>query len=306
MKQVGNFNPAFTAEAFGLKHLKGVSYNLDAPLLYEAAISGGEAEIAHGGPLVAETGVHTGRSPRDKFIVRDEVTDKTIWWDNSNAMSCEHFDVLYNDFLEHAKGKHLFAQDLYGGADPAHRVKVRVFTELAWHSLFIRTMLIRPPVEDLRSFTADMTIIDLPSFRADPKRHGCRSETVIAVDFTRNIVLIGASSYAGEMKKSVFGYLNFVLPAEKVMPMHCSANVGKGGDRLYSLASLAPARQRFPPIRTAPFSAMTSTAGAARASSISRAAAMPKRSGCRAKPNPKFTRRPSASARSWRMSSSIR
>ena len=230
MKQVGNFNPAFTAEAFGLKHLKGVSYNLDAPLLYEAAISGGEAEIAHGGPLVAETGVHTGRSPRDKFIVRDEVTDKTIWWDNSNAMSCEHFDVLYNDFLEHAKGKHLFAQDLYGGADPAHRVKVRVFTELAWHSLFIRTMLIRPPVEDLRSFTADMTIIDLPSFRADPKRHGCRSETVIAVDFTRNIVLIGASSYAGEMKKSVFGYLNFVLPAEKVMPMHCSANVGKGGD----------------------------------------------------------------------------
>ncbi|MBV9964470.1 MAG: phosphoenolpyruvate carboxykinase, partial [Alphaproteobacteria bacterium] len=165
-------------------------------------------------------------------IVRDETTDKAIWWDNSNAMSREHFDVLYNDFLEHAKGKHLFAQDLYGGADPAHRVKVRVFTELAWHSLFIRTMLIRPPAEDLRSFTADMTIIDLPSFRADANRHGCRagSDTVIAVDFTRKIVLIGGSSYAGEMKKSVFGYLNFVLPAQKVMPMHCSANVGPKGD----------------------------------------------------------------------------
>src|SRR3954468_21984685 len=230
MQQVGNFNPAFTAEAFGLKALAGVSYNLDAPLLYAAAIRNGEAQIAAGGPLVAETGVHTGRSPRDKFIVRDETTDKAIWWDNSNAMSREHFDVLYKDFLEHAKGKHLFAQDLYGGADPGHRVKVRVFTELAWHSLFIRTMLIRPPVGDLRSFTADMTIIDLPTFRADPKRHGCRSETVIAVDFPRKIVLIGASSYAGEMKKSVFGYLNFVLPAHKVMPMHCSANVGEGGD----------------------------------------------------------------------------
>jgi phosphoenolpyruvate carboxykinase (ATP) len=230
MQQVGNFNPAFTAEAFGLKALAGVSYNLDAPLLYEAAIRNGEAQLAAGGPLVAETGVHTGRSPRDKFIVRDETTDKAIWWDNSNAMSREHFDALYKDFLEHAKGKHLFAQDLYGGADPGHRVKVRVFTELAWHSLFIRTMLIRPPVGDLRSFTADMTIIDLPTFRADPKRHGCRSETVIAVDFTRKIVLIGASSYAGEMKKSVFGYLNFVLPAHKVMPMHCSANVGEGGD----------------------------------------------------------------------------
>src|SRR3954452_8522123 len=231
MQQGGNFNPAFTAEAFGLKALAGVSYNLDAPLLYEAAIRNGEAQLAAGGPLVAETGVHTGRSPRDKFIVRDETTDKAIWWDNSNAMSREHFDVLYKDFLEHAKGKHLFAQDLYGGADPAHRVKVRVFTELAWHSLFIRTMLIRPPVEDLRSFTADMTIIDLPSFRADSSRHGCRagSDTVIAVDFTRRIVLIGGSSYAGEMKKSVFGYLNFVLPAEKVMPMHCSANVSKDG-----------------------------------------------------------------------------
>jgi phosphoenolpyruvate carboxykinase (ATP) len=232
MQQVGNFNPAFTAEAFGLKDLKAVTYNVEAPLLYEAAIRKGEAQLAAGGPLVAETGVHTGRSPRDKFIVRDEVTDKAIWWDNSNAMSREHFDLLHKDFLEHAKGKHLFAQDLYGGADPGHRVKVRVFTELAWHSLFIRTMLIRPPVEDLRSFTADMTIIDLPSFRADAKRHGCRpgSDTVIAVDFTRKIVLIGGSSYAGEMKKSVFGYLNFVLPAQKVMPMHCSANVGEGGD----------------------------------------------------------------------------
>jgi phosphoenolpyruvate carboxykinase (ATP) len=229
MKQVGTFNPAFGADAFGLG-LESVSYNLDAPVLYEEAIRRGEAQIARGGPLVAETGVHTGRSPKDKFIVRDETTDKTIWWDNSNAMSREHFDVLHKDFLAHAKGKHLFAQDLYGGTDPAHRVKVRVFTEYAWHSLFIRTMLVRPPVEDLGSFTADMTIIDLPSFRADPTRHGCRSETVIAVDFTRKIVLIGASSYAGEMKKSVFGYLNFVLPAQKVMPMHCSANVGNGGD----------------------------------------------------------------------------
>ena len=230
MIEVGIYNPAFGAEASGFKDLKKVFYNLDAPPLYEESIRRSEATIAKGGALVAETGMHTGRSPKDKFIVRDALTTDTIWWENSNGMSPEQFEALLADMLEHARGMELFAQDLYGGAEPAHCVKVRVYTEYAWHSLFVRNLLIRPSSEEVANFTADMTIIDLPSFKADPKRHGCRTETVIAVDYSRKIVLIGSTSYAGEMKKAVFGYLNYFLPAAGVMPMHCSANVGPAGD----------------------------------------------------------------------------
>ncbi|MBI1867539.1 MAG: phosphoenolpyruvate carboxykinase [Methylocystis sp.] len=231
MHQAGSFDAAFGAESFGLESLKNVSYNLEAPPLYEEALRRGEVVIARGGPLVAETGAHTGRSPNDKFIVRDALTDASIWWDNSGAMTPESFDKLYADMLAHAKKLNLFAQDLYGGADPSHRLKVRVFTEYAWHSLFIRNLLIRPQRSELESFVADLTIVDLPSFRADPARHGCRSETVIAIDFSRKLVLIGGTSYAGEIKKAVFTYLNYVLPAKRVLPMHCSANADtdKGG-----------------------------------------------------------------------------
>jgi phosphoenolpyruvate carboxykinase (ATP) len=227
---IGTHNGAVGADAAGLTGLARVFWNLETPQLYEEAIQRREAQIAAGGALVAETGVHTGRSPKDKFIVRDAATESEIWWDNNNGMSRAHFDVLLEDFLAHARGKELFAQDLYGGADPAHRIKARVFTEYAWHSLFIKTLLIRPDRSELSNYVPDLTIIDLPSFKADPARHGCRSETVIACDLTRKIVLIGSSSYAGEMKKSVFGVLNYLLPAQKVMPMHCSANVGGEGD----------------------------------------------------------------------------
>ena len=230
MKETGMFNKAFGLSASGFSGLAGAAYNLEAPALYEEAMRRNEAVIAKGGALVAETGVHTGRSPKDKFVVRDALTDKTVWWDNNGAMTPAQFDTLHKDFLAHAKGKSLFAQDLYGGADPANRVRVRVVTEYAWHSLFIRNLLIRPGAEELAHFTAELTIIDLPSFKADPKRHGGRSETIIACDFTRKIILIGGTSYAGEMKKAVFTYLNFTLPAAKVMPMHCSANAGPKGD----------------------------------------------------------------------------
>jgi phosphoenolpyruvate carboxykinase (ATP) len=227
--QAGVFNPSFSADQFGLKDLKSVFYNLEAPQLYEEAIRRGEARIAKGGALVADTGMHTGRSPKDKFIVRDAITDRTVWWDNSSAMTPEQFDTLFADMRRHAAGRDLFAQDLYGGADLANRVDVRVFTEYAWHSLFIRNLLIRPSAEEVQSFAATLTILDLPSFAADPARHGCRSQTVVAIDFTRKIVLIGGTSYAGEIKKSVFSYLNFVLPPKGVMPMHCSANIGPDG-----------------------------------------------------------------------------
>ena len=232
MENFGIFNKNHGADKFGLKNLKNIYWNLMPPALYEQAITRKEAEIAHGGALLAMTGVHTGRSPKDKFIVKDNVTKDVIWWDNNGELSPENFEILYADFLKHAEGKELFAQDLFGGADPEHQIKTRIFTELAWQSLFIRNMLIRPSAEQLATFVPDMTILDLPTFKADPKRHGCRSETIIACDFTRKIVLIGGSAYAGEIKKSVFTYLNYVLPEKNIMPMHCSANAAnaKGDD----------------------------------------------------------------------------
>src|SRR6187455_2829557 len=225
-------NSAYGADKFGFKNLTAVHWNLTEPLLYEHAIAAEEASVVAGGALCAETGHHTGRSPKDKHTVVDALTENSLWWDGNRKMSQENFETLYQDFLKHCEGKKLFAQDLYGGADKNYRINVRVFTELAWHSLFIRTLLIRPERAELAGFVPDMTIIDLPSFKPDAKRHGGRegSDTQVSIDFTRKIVLICGSSYAGEMKKSVFTTLNFYLRAQGVMPMHCSANVGKAGD----------------------------------------------------------------------------
>jgi phosphoenolpyruvate carboxykinase (ATP) len=223
-------NAAYGADKFGFKDLAAVNWNLLEAPLYEHALRAGEAQMVDGGALCAETGVHTGRSPKDKFTVFDATTEKTVWWEKNAKITSDQFKLLLDDFIAHAKGKQLFAQDLYGGADPKYRIKTRVFTELAWHSLFIRTLLIRPDRSELPHFTPELTIVDLPSFKADPKRHGVRSETVVAIDFTRKIVLIGGTSYAGEMKKSVFTTLNYFLPAQSVMPMHCSANIGANGD----------------------------------------------------------------------------
>ena len=229
MQETGVRNGAFGADKFGLKNLKQVHWNLRAPQLYQYALGAGEAVLSADGALCADTGEFTGRSPKDKFTVRDATTEK-MWWAGNQSITSEQFEALYQDFLKHAEGKTLFAQDLYGGADPTYRIKTRVFNELAWHSLFIRTLLIRPEANELSSFVPEFTIIDMPSFRADPKRHGCRSENVVAIDFARRIILIGGTYYAGEMKKSVFTTLNYYLPLQKVMTMHCSANVGPKGD----------------------------------------------------------------------------
>ncbi|MGB3272730.1 MAG: phosphoenolpyruvate carboxykinase [Xanthobacteraceae bacterium] len=230
MQETGVRNGAFGADKFGFKNLKAINWNFGAPQLYEHALAAGEAELTADGALCAETGEFTGRSPKDKFTVRDATTEDTVWWKANQSITSEQFKVLLDDFIRHAEGKTLFAQDLYGGADPKHRIKTRVFTEFAWHSLFIRTLLIRPDLAELADFVPELTVIDLPSFKADPKRHGVRSETVVAIDFTRKIVLIGGTRYAGEMKKSVFTTLNFYLPGKGVMPMHCSANVGSDND----------------------------------------------------------------------------
>src|SRR5919201_925143 len=191
VQETGLRNGAFGADKFGLKNLKQVHWNLGAPQLYQHSLSAGEAVLSADGALCADTGEFTGRSPKDKFTVRDGTTDEKMWWAGNQSITSEQFEALYQDFLKHAEGRTLFAQDLYGGADPSFRIKTRVFTELAWHSLFIRTLLIRPDVSELASFVPELTMIDLASFRADPKRHGVRSENVVAIDFARKIVLIG-------------------------------------------------------------------------------------------------------------------
>ncbi|ESW83647.1 phosphoenolpyruvate carboxykinase [Mesorhizobium sp. C280B] len=230
MSEAGKRNPACAIDRIGLRTTGVVRYNFGAAALYEEAIRRGEARLTAHGALAAETGQHTGRSPRDKFVVRDESTAPHVWWDNNKAISPIQFDTLLADFRAHAAGKDLYVQDLVGGADEELKLPTRVITELAWHSLFIRNLLIRPAAAELEHFMPDLTIIDLPSFRADPTRHGTRGETVIAVDLSHMIVLIGGTSYAGEMKKSVFTVLNYLLPAKGVMPMHCSANEGPVGD----------------------------------------------------------------------------
>ena len=214
----------------GFRNLKSVTWNLGAAALYEEAVRRGEGDVATNGPLVVRTGIHTGRSAGDKFVVRDADTESQVWWDNNKAMSPAQFDALHADMMAHAQGRELFAKDLFGGADLTHRISVRVVTEYAWHSLFVHQLLIRPAAQELKGFDPEFTIIDLPSFNADPAKHGCASQTVIAVNFAKKLILIGGTSYAGEMKKSVFTIMNYLLPPKRVMSMHCSANVGANGE----------------------------------------------------------------------------
>ena len=209
----------------GFEGLDNYNWNWGPARLYESAVTSGEGKIAKGGALVVKTGKHTGRSADDKFVVRDAETENTVWWDGNASMTPAQFDVLRQDFAAHMAGKQLYAQETFGGADLDHRLPVQIVTELAWHSLFVRHLLRMPSADDLTNYAAEFTIINLPSFRADPERHGTNSETVIAVNMSERIVLIGGTSYAGESKKSVFSILNYLLPAKRVMPMHCSVNV---------------------------------------------------------------------------------
>lgn len=209
----------------GFEDIDNFHWNLGPARLYEAAVSSGEGKIAKGGPLVVKTGKHTGRSANDKFVVRDAETENTVWWEGNASMTPEQFTVLRDDFAAHMTGKKLFAQETFGGADLDHRLPVQIITEFAWHSLFVRHLLRMPTADDLANYAAEFTIINLPSFHADPARHGTNSETVIAVNMSERLILIGGTSYAGETKKSVFSILNYLLPAKRVMPMHCSVNV---------------------------------------------------------------------------------
>ncbi|MCF7698185.1 phosphoenolpyruvate carboxykinase [Loktanella sp. M215] len=224
----GTVNPAMKLEDQGITGLGAVYYNQSAPDLQTAAVGNGEGINGKGGTFLVTTGKHTGRSPKDKFVVRTPDVEDTIWWENNPPLDPADFDVLHADMLDHMKGRTAYVQDLFGGADPKYRLDVRVVTELAWHGLFIRHLLRRPAESELAEFVPDFTIVNVPSFKADPARHGCRSETVIALNFAKKIILIGGTEYAGENKKSVFTLLNYLLPAQGIMPMHCSANHATG------------------------------------------------------------------------------
>jgi len=218
-------------DAQGISGTGNQYWNMGTAQLYEEALKRGEGKLAADGPLVVTTGKHTGRSANDKFTVRDETTENTVDWGKTNRpMTPEHFDVVHKAFLAHMKEKDLFVQDLWGGSDPDHRVAVRTIGEFAWHSLFCRTMLVRPTEAEAGGMSPQFTVINLPSFKADPATMGTNSETVVAVNFAKGLVLIGGTAYAGENKKSVFSILNYLLPEKGIMPMHCSANIGDDGN----------------------------------------------------------------------------
>ena len=230
MREVGENFSTSGPENHGFSSLNSVFWNLNQQEIYKIILERGEGKLSKDGAMVVETGVHTGRSAQDKFVVKESANEDAIWWNNAKEMSEDNFDTLYKDMIDFSNDKDLFIQDLYGGADLQYRLPTRIYTEYAWHSLFIQNLLITVKDEEKTDFDPEFVIIDLQSFKADPNRHGSRSETVIAVNFAKKIVLIAGTSYAGEIKKSVFTMLNFLLPPKNVMPMHCSVNVGNEND----------------------------------------------------------------------------
>ena len=208
-----------------------VHRNLSVPQLVEAAIARGEASLADNGALVALTGARSGRSPRDKFIVRDATTIDIVDWGKVNQpFDPAQFEALLTRVAAHMRERDLYVLDLYAGADEHHRLPVQVIAEYAWHALFVKQLFVRVPQSELASHRAEFTVIAAPEFEAVPERDGTHSGTFIITDFTRRIILIGGTKYAGEMKKSIFGVMNFLLPDRDVFPMHCSANLGPAGD----------------------------------------------------------------------------
>src|SRR4051794_37215204 len=209
-----------------------VHANLMAPGLYDHALRRGEGRLSADGAFMAGAGVHSGRSVQDKFVVDDPEVHDQIWWGKINQpMAPEKFRGLASKVRNWLGARPvLFTQDLYAGADPAHRIKVRLVTTNAWHALFARNMFIRPPQAELAGFTPDFTILHAPEYEASPAEDGCRTGTCIALSFAAKTILIAGTSYAGEIKKSIFTVMNWLLPEKGVLPMHCSANQGPAGD----------------------------------------------------------------------------
>ncbi len=218
-------------EMLGFRNLNQVYWQLHTPQLYEQAVRRQEGFIAHLGPLVVRTGHHTGRAPKDRFIVRDEETSDTVWWGDTNKeFSPEGFAALRHKMLAYFQGKNAFVQSCWAGADNTNRLAVRVITEKAWHSLFARNMFIRATPSELDNFEPDFTIIHAPSFHAIPQIDGTNSSAFVLISFKERLILIGGTNYAGEIKKSIFSVMNYLLPRKGILTMHSSANEGNDKD----------------------------------------------------------------------------
>ncbi len=231
MEKKGTLISSFGLENQGLSGVGAAYWNLSAPALYAEALKRDEASLSEGGALVAITGQHTGRSANDKFIVQEPSSEDNIWWGKVNKpFEGSKFDGLHKKMISHLKGRDVFVQDCFAGADTGHRLPVRIITECAWHNLFARNMFIQPTDEKLKDFEPEFTILQCPSFEADPAVDGTRSEVFVLANFAEKMVIIGGTSYAGEIKKSVFSILNYLLPEKGVLPMHCSVNVSSKND----------------------------------------------------------------------------
>ncbi len=218
-------------EIHGIRNVHHIHWNHNTPALYEAIVKRNEGMIAHLGPVVVRTGQHTGRSAGDKYIVEEPSTSGQVWWNQANKpYPQERFDLLYNRLMAYLQGRDLYVQDCFVGADSEYRMPIRVINETAWHNLFARNMFIQAGKEELREHLPEFSVLHVPNFLANPEIDNTRTEVFIIVNLSKKLVLIGGTSYAGEIKKSIFSVMNFLLPGREVLPMHCSANVGRRGD----------------------------------------------------------------------------
>lgn len=231
MQNLGVNPSRYGLEHHGIQNISQTYWNLGTAALVENAIRRREGLLAAGGPLVVRTGQYTGRSPDDKFVVREPSTQERIWWGPVNRpFEPARFDALYGRLLAYLQGNDLYVQDCFAGADPRYRIPIRIITEYAWHNLFVRQLFVRPDWTQTGEHVPRFTIIDVPKFHAFPELDGTRSEAFVVVHLEKRLVIIGGTSYAGEMKKSAFTFLNFVLPLQQVLSMHCSANLGTAAD----------------------------------------------------------------------------
>jgi phosphoenolpyruvate carboxykinase (ATP) len=231
MQIQGTVQSQYGLDNHGIQNVNAVYWNLSTSQLYEEAIRRREGRLAHLGPLVVRTGQYTGRSPNDKFIVREPSSQDKVWWGKVNrTMEPDNFEMLHRRLLAYLQGKDLFVQDCFAGADPTYRLPIRVITETAWHNLFARNLFIQARREELATHVPQFTVINVPNFHAIPDMDGTRSEVFVAIHFGKQLVLIGGTQYAGEIKKSIFTVLNYLLPQQNVLSMHCSANIGPDGD----------------------------------------------------------------------------
>lgn len=230
MQSHGPAHSQYGLDHYGIHNVNAVYWNLSTPMLYEEAIRRYEARLTHLGPLVVRTGQHTGRSPNDKFIVREPSSEEHVWWGNVNRpLEPDEFERLRRRLLTYLQGQDLFVQDCFVAADPAYRQPIRVITETAWHSLFARNMFIQARPEQLETHVPQFTVIHTPNFSAIPEQDGTRSDVFIVINFAERLLFIGGTRYAGEIKKSVFTVLNYLMPQQGVLPMHSAANIGSDG-----------------------------------------------------------------------------